>query len=137
MDLSEAKFFVNSLRSTLTFLEVSLRCSIVYILAMCLFNIVWWMTYEASCYAIEIFRYFHNLLLFEGIGDLAHELTFHIHFLCLCLLFPFLSTPSLETSTVCFLFYSGNSCTNYCCYGRSGSWWWTWNGFGMWYSNMW
>ena len=40
MDQSEAKFFVNSLRSTLTFLEVSLRCSIVYIVAMYLFNII-------------------------------------------------------------------------------------------------
>jgi len=34
MDQSEVKFFVNSLRSTLTFLEVSLHCSVVYILAM-------------------------------------------------------------------------------------------------------
>lgn len=32
MNQSEVKYFVNSLRSTLSLLEVSLHCSIIYIL---------------------------------------------------------------------------------------------------------
>lgn len=36
----------------------------------------------------------------------------------------------------CLFLYSGCSCSNYCCYWRSSSWWWTWNGSCMWYSNL-